>query len=108
MENIIDARIMYHKVQKKGQRSFASIFYILFAKRIDMTVQFSDWEQRPLTNTQLQQAGLDLQNLLRMVFKLTSLGENKNKVNLRVYLDQVISSIKGFNYIDNPAIQNQF
>lgn len=49
VERIIDARIMYHKVQKKGQRSFASIFYILFAKRIDMTVQFSDWEQRPLT-----------------------------------------------------------
>jgi hypothetical protein len=35
---IIDARIMYHKVQKKGQRSFATIFYILFGKRLDMSV----------------------------------------------------------------------
>lgn len=43
-----------------------------------------------------------------MIFKLTSLGENKNKINLRVYMEQVISSIKNFNYIDNPAIQNQF
>lgn len=46
---IIDARIMYHKVQKKGQRSFATIFYILFGKRLDMSVQFSNWDQRPLS-----------------------------------------------------------
>ena len=29
---IIDVRIMYHKVQRKGQRSFATIYQILFAK----------------------------------------------------------------------------
>lgn len=40
---------MYHKVQKKGQRSFATIFYILFGKRLEISTQFSNWEQRPLS-----------------------------------------------------------
>jgi len=73
-----------------------------------MTVQFSDWEQRPLTQNQLHQTGIDLQNLLRIVFKLKGLGENKNKINLRVYLDQIVSYISNFTYVDNPAVQNQF
>lgn len=69
-----------------------------------MTVQFSDWEQRPLTQNQLHQTGIDLQNLLRIVFKLKGLGENKNKINLRVYLDQIVSYISNFTYVDNPAV----
>ena len=53
VQRIIDARIMYHKVQKKGQRSFATIFYILFGKRLEISTQFSNWEERPLSFTQL-------------------------------------------------------
>ena len=30
------------------------------------------------------------------------------KINLRVYLDQIVSYIVNFKYIDNPAVQNQF
>ena len=51
---ILDARIMYHKIQRKGQRSFATIYQILFSKRLDMSEQFSNWEQRPLTPGQLK------------------------------------------------------
>lgn len=42
-----------------------------------MTVQFSNWDQRPLSFVQLKQAGIDLQNLVHMVKKLEYLGANK-------------------------------
>lgn len=73
---MLDARIMYHKVQKKGQRSFTTIFYILFGKRVSL--EFSNWDQRPLSLEQLKTAGVDVQNLVHMVHKLKFLGANKH------------------------------
>ena len=93
---IIDVRIMYHKVQRKGQRSFATIYQILFAKRLDITENLSDWEQRPLTANQLKQTGVEVQSLLRMIYKLDRLSKAKDKARFRVYLHEIVSKVEHF------------
>lgn len=105
---IIDVRIMYHKVQRKGQRSFATIYQILFAKRLDITENLSDWEHRPLTLNQLRQAAVEVQSLIRMIYKLERIGKAKEKQCFRVYMHEIISSIENFEYIDNPLVINKF
>lgn len=99
---------MYHKVQRKGQRSFATIYQILFAKRLDITENLSDWEQRPLTLNQLKQTGMEVQSLVRMIYKLERLGKTKDKACFRVFMHEIISKIENYQYIDNPLVYNKF
>ena len=105
---ILDARIMYHKIQRKGQRSFATIYQILFSKRLDMSEQFSNWEQRPLTMNQMVQTGVETQSLLNMVYKLSHLSITKDKRELRLYLCNLVSSVINYIFIDNPSVPNKF
>ena len=73
-----------------------------------MTVQFSNWEARPLAHVQLKQAGSDLIHLVNMVRKLEYLGATKNQPSMRVYLSHVVSTVKDYQYIDNPNVSNKF
>ena len=73
-----------------------------------MSVQFSNWENRPLEFNQLQQTGHYLQNLVHMIYKLKYLGAHKNKLGCRVFLSDVISKVTNYKYVDNPNVHNKF
>lgn len=80
----------------------------MFAKRLDITENLSDWEQRPLTANQLKQTGVEVQSLLRMIYKLDRLSKTKDKARFRVYMHEIISKVENFHYIDNPLVYNKF
>ena len=73
-----------------------------------MTENLSDWEKRPLTESQLRQAAIEVQGLIRMIYKLEFIGKAKDRHCFRVFLHEIISYIDEFEYFDNPLVVNKY
>ena len=51
---------------------------------------------------------MEVQSLIRMIYKLDRLSKSKDKPRFRVLIHEIISCISNFQYIDNPVIYNKF
>lgn len=51
---------------------------------------------------------MEVQSLIRMIYKLERLGKTKDKSCFRVYMHEIISKVENFHYIDNPLVYNKF
>ena len=98
---IIDVKFMFYKIKLMGERTFALVHYILFGKKFDLSMVKTDWEKRPLDDAQLKQSAFEAQVLLRMVYKLKWIGENRDKPKQRIFLNHLFHSVGNFQIIEN-------
>ena len=94
---VLDARIIFHKILKRGYTRFENMYKYLFGKKLIVNLNNCSWEQRPLTMNQLTMAASDLQNLVQITTRIVDMAHVPAKdgyfYNKKVRIEQLVSFI---------------
>ena len=77
------------------------VYWLLFGKHFDMSMVKTDWDRRPLEDSQLKQVAFEAQVLLRMIYKLMWIGERRQPPKQRILLHHLYHSVGNFKLIEN-------
>ncbi|MGV3278832.1 hypothetical protein ACFX5K_04210 [Rickettsiales bacterium LUAb2] len=88
--NVFDTQIAYMALSSSNSISYAGLIKDLFNKNLNKSLSISNWNNRPLSNMQINYAALDVIYLYDAYFKIVKLLKKKKRL---TWIDNKISEL---------------
>ena len=90
----MDVKIGYSRVKSTPGKNFSMVHYLLFGQRYSPAV--TNWDKRPLHDSQIKTAALETQILLRMAYKIRFMASYGIEGHARMFPPQICYSVHEF------------